>query len=108
MKENPIKQPDVQNQEVVAALQMYHFHDQGYDIDPEAPINSVPEIVHAIGIGAMSVYGIRKQEDNNYTVAFANENTEACYIKQNLTEAEMLEIFNTEYKGVAYAEMDSR
>jgi hypothetical protein len=84
---------------------MYHFHEQVYDEDPETPLGSVSSIVHAIGIGWISLYGIKKQEDGKYTIAFANENTDACYKKEGFSESEMLEIFNTEYKGISYEDM---
>lgn len=91
--------------EVALALKMFHFPNQEYDEDNEHLLDSVDTIVHYIGIGAISLYGILRQEAGNYTIAFANENTDACYKKEGFTEDEMLEIFNTEYKGKSYSDM---
>lgn len=96
MSEKPNKKRDI---EVALALRMFHFANQEYDIDDEHLLDSVATIINYIGIGAISLYGILRQEDGNYTISFANENTDACYKKEGFTEEEMLEIFNTEYKG---------
>ena len=102
MNEEPNKRRET---EVALALNMFSFPKQEYDTDDEHLLDSVATIVHYIGIGAISLYGILRQEDGNYTIAFANGNTVACYKKEGFTEEEMLEIFNTEYKGKSYSDM---
>ena len=105
MSEGPKQIPDG---EVEGILKYSHIPKQAYEDAPEGLLDSADSIVNAIGIGWISNYGVERQEDGKYTMAFVDENNEDCYKKEGFTEAEMLQISHTEYKGIAYKEMDER
>ncbi len=90
-----------ENPPIDKALLMYHFHDHEYQEDKEELIGTMSQIIHSIEYGAISLYGVKKQDDGKYTLAFANENHDDCYKQEDFTESEMLEIFNTEYMSKA-------
>ena len=100
--------PNEKNAEIESILKYHRLPEHEYAEDPEAPLESVSSIVNAIGIGWITLYGIKKQENGNYTIGFADENTHDCYKKEGFTESEMLEIYNTKQNGIVYKEMDER
>ncbi len=88
-------------------LETYFFPRGTFDETPP-DLKTVPEIKEGIGIGWVSLYGLKREEDGTYTVALMDENNESAYKISGFSESEILDICNTGYKEICYREMEER
>ena len=73
---------------------VYRFPNQKYEPLPDE-LKTVEGIKKAIASRWISVYGIKTEDDEVYTMAFADENHDGCYVREGFSESEVWEILNT-------------
>ena len=91
MNEGP---EQITNEKIERALKLHVFQEQEYDECPPQ-LKTVEGIKKALESRWVTIYGIKKIDDNTYTLVLADENIESSYQVSGLREDELLDVFNS-------------
>jgi hypothetical protein len=89
MERLPAENPIIQKQ-----IKLHGFHEHPYEQWPQ-DLQTTEDIIHALETRWLTLYGV-KQGPAGYTLAFADENSGSCYMKEGFPEVETLKILEAQ------------